>query len=82
MFTTNNIHDFGALVPGLGAGFALAERSCSLLKVDPQVLQRHPVIGMRATWASLIREGLNDNANSPPHSRHIRFATDPPFLNY
>ena len=80
MPTTNNIHDFDITGLEVGAGLALAERSCSLLKVDPQVLQRHPVIGMRAAFASLIRDGLNDNPNSPPQSRHRRFATGPLFL--
>ncbi len=58
-------------------GFTLASRSCSLLKVDPQVLHRHPVIGVRAAFASLIRDGLNDNPSSPPHCRHKRLAKIP-----
>src|SRR5712692_10944259 len=52
------------------AGFTLAARSCSLLKVDPQVLQRHPVIGVRAAFATLIRDGLKDKPSSPPRCRH------------
>jgi hypothetical protein len=52
------------------AGLTLAARSCSLLKVDPQVLHRQPVIGVRAAFATFIREGLNDKASSPPHCKH------------
>jgi hypothetical protein len=52
------------------AGLALAARSCSLLKVHPQVLHRHPVIGVRAAFATFIREGLKDKASSPPHCKH------------
>lgn len=33
---------------------AFAERSCSLVKVAPQVLQRHPVMGVRAAFETLI----------------------------
>jgi len=58
-------------------GFTLASRSCSLLKVDPHVLHRHPVMGVRAAFASLIRDGLNDNPSSPPHCRHKRLAKIP-----
>src|SRR6267142_2835668 len=61
-------------------GLAFASRSCSLLKVDPQVLQRHPVMGVRAAFASLIRVGLNDNPSSPPHCKHRRLAKGPLFL--
>jgi hypothetical protein len=60
-------------------GLTLASRSCSLLKVDPQVLQRHPVIGVRAAFASLIRDGLNDNPSSPPHCKHKRLGRSPLF---
>jgi len=58
-------------------GFTLASRSCSLLKVDPHVLQRHPVMGVRAALESLILDGLNDNPSSPPHCRHKRLAKIP-----
>jgi hypothetical protein len=58
------------LATGGTTGLTLAARSCSLLKVDPQVLQRHPVIGVRAAFATFIREGLKDKANSPPHCKH------------
>ena len=75
----NNIQAFEAAARAPAAGLALAERSCSLLKVDPQVLQRHPVIGVRAAFASFIREGLKDNPNSPPQSKHKRLATGPHF---
>ena len=51
-------------------GLTLAARSCSLLKVDPQVLHRHPVIGVRAALATFIREGLKDRPSSPPHCKH------------
>jgi hypothetical protein len=51
-------------------GLALAARSCSLLKVDPQVLHRHPVIGVRAAFAAFIRKGLKDKPSSPPHCKH------------
>jgi hypothetical protein len=51
-------------------GLILPVRSCSLLKVDPQVLHRHPVIGVRAAFATFIREGLKDKASSPPHCKH------------
>jgi len=51
-------------------GFTFAARSCSELKVDPQVLQRHPVMGVRAAFATFIRDGLKDKANSPPHCKH------------
>jgi hypothetical protein len=60
-------------------GLTLASRSCSLLKVDPHVLQRHPVIGVRAAFASLIRDGLNDNPSSPPHCKHKRLGRSPLF---
>jgi hypothetical protein len=83
MFRINNImtilYDFDATAPA-EPGLDLAARSCSLLNVDPQVLQRHPVMGVRAAFVSLIRDGLNDNPSSPPHSRHKRLATDPLFL--
>ena len=58
-------------------GFTLASRSCSLLKVDPHVLHRHPVMGVRAAFASFIRDGLNDSPSSPPHCRHKRLAKVP-----
>ena len=58
-------------------GFTLASRSCSLLKVEPQVLHRHPVMGVRAAFASFIRDGLNDSPSSPPHCRHKRLAKIP-----
>jgi hypothetical protein len=61
-------------------GLLLAARSCSLLKVDPQVLQRHPVMGVRAALASLIRVGLKDNPSSPPHCKQRRLAKGPLFL--
>ena len=51
-------------------GLTLAVRSCSLLKVEPQVLHRHPVIGVRAAFATCIRDGLNDKPSSPPHCKH------------
>jgi hypothetical protein len=57
----------------------LAARSCSLLKVDPQVLQRHPVIGVLAALTTPIREGLNDRPISPPHCRHRCLDTRPLF---
>jgi hypothetical protein len=78
MLMPNHIQDFDAGAAAV-AGFALANRSCSLLNVDPQVLQRHPVIGVRAAFASFIRDGLNDKPSSPPQSRHRRLATDPRF---
>ena len=62
-------------------GLTLASRSCSLLKVDPQVLHRHPVMGVRAALASFIRDGLNDNPSSPPHCRHKRLAKIPLYLS-
>jgi hypothetical protein len=62
-------------------GLTLASRSCSLLKVDPQVLHRHPVMGVRAALASLIRDGLNDNPSSPPHCRHKRLVRSPLYLS-
>jgi hypothetical protein len=49
---------------------AFAARNCSLLKLDPHVLHRHPVIGVRAALTTLIRDGLKDKANSPPHCKH------------
>jgi hypothetical protein len=58
-------------------GLTLAARSCSLLKVDPQVLQRHPVIGVLAALTTPIREGLNDRPISPPHCRHRCLDTRP-----
>ena len=73
--------DFEARGLASCTGLPLAARSCSLLKVDPQVLQRHPVMGVRAAFASLIRVGLNDNPSSPPHCRHRRLAKVPLFLN-
>ena len=51
-------------------GLILAARNCSLLKVYPQVLHRHPVIGVRAAFATFIREGLKDKPSSPPHCKH------------
>ena len=60
-------------------GLALAARSCSLLKVDPQVLHRHPVIGVFAALARLIREGLKDRPISPPHCKHRCLDTRPLF---
>jgi hypothetical protein len=51
-------------------GLTLAARSCWLLKVDPQVLHRHPVIGVRAAFVTFIREGLKDRPSSPPHCKH------------
>ncbi len=74
----NHIQDFDTGVAA-ALGFALADRSCSLLNVDPQVLQRHPVMGVRTAFASFIREGLNVKPSSPPQSRHIRLATGPLF---
>jgi hypothetical protein len=53
-----------------GRGLTLALRSSSLVKVDPQVLHRHPVIGVRAAFALFIREGLKDRPSSPPHCKH------------
>ena len=58
-------------------GLTLASRSCSLLKVDPQVLHRHPVMGVRTAFASFIRDGLNDNPSSPPHCKHKRLVKNP-----
>ncbi len=57
----------------------LAARSCSLLKVDPQVLHRHPVIGVLTALTTPIREGLNDRPISPPHCRHRCLDTRPLF---
>jgi len=71
--------DFEARGLASCTGLPLAARSCSLLKVDPQVLQRHPVMGVRAAFESLIRVGLNDNPNSPPHCKHKRLAKSPLF---
>jgi hypothetical protein len=51
-------------------GLTLAARSCSLVKVDPQVLHRHPVIGVRAAFTAFIRDGLKDKPSSPPHCKH------------
>ena len=79
MLRTINIQDLEATGAAVEAGLALAARSCSLLKIDPQVLQRHPVMGVRAALATLIRDGLNDNPSSPPQSRHRRLATGPRF---
>ena len=79
MLRASNIQDFEATELATGTGLALAARSCSLLKIDPQVLQRHPVIGVRAALATLIRDGLNDSPSSPPQSRHIRLAKGPLF---
>ena len=79
MLKSDNVHDLDAKGDAAVAGFALAERSCSLVNIDPHVLQRHPVMGIRAAFASLIRDGLNDNPSSPPQSRHIRLATGPLF---
>jgi hypothetical protein len=79
MLRVDNIQGLDAEDGVVAEGLVLAVRSCSLLKVEPQVLQRHPVMGVRAAFAVLIREGLNDKPNSPPHSRHNRFATCPPF---
>jgi hypothetical protein len=79
MLRSSNIQDLDAAGAVVDPGFAFAMRSCSLLKVDPQVLHRHPVMGVRAAFAVLIREGLNDKPSSPPQSRHRRFATSPLF---
>jgi hypothetical protein len=38
----------------------LPARSSSVLKRAPQVLHRHAVIGVRAAFATFIREGLKD----------------------
>ena len=54
-------------------------RSSSELKIAPQVLQRHPVIDVRATLAALIREGLKDRPSSPPHCKHKRLGKCPLF---
>jgi len=61
-------------------GLTLAARSCSLLKVAPQVLQRHPVMGVRAAFATCIREGLKDRPSSPPHCKHKCLGKCPLFL--
>ena len=66
-------------VAGGRVGLTLAARSCSLLKVAPQVLHRHPVIGVFAALARLIREGLKDRPISPPHCRHRCLDTQPLF---
>ena len=79
MLRSSNIQDLDVAEAVVDPGFAFAMRSCSLLKVDPQVLHRHPVIGIRAALASLIRDGLNDSPSSPPQSRHKRLATGPLF---
>jgi len=79
MLRVDNIQGLDAEDGVVAEGLVLAVRSCSLLKVEPQVLQRHPVMGVRAAFAVLIREGLNDKPNSPPQSRHNRFATCPLF---
>jgi hypothetical protein len=68
------------LAAGGRTGLTLAARSCSLLKVAPQVLQRHPVIGVRAAFATCIREGLKDKASSPPHCKHKCLGKRPLFL--
>lgn len=62
-----------------GLTLILAVRSCSVLKVAPQVLHRHPVIGVRAAFATFIREGLKDKASSPPHCKHKRLGKRPLF---
>lgn len=62
-----------------GLTLILAARSCSVLKVAPQVLHRHPVIGVRAAFATFIREGLKDKASSPPHCKHKRLGKRPLF---
>jgi len=67
------------LAAGGRMGLTLAARSCSLLKVDPQVLHRHPVIGVLAALATPIREGLKDRPISPPHCRHRCLDTRPLF---
>lgn len=59
----------------------LAARNCSLLKVDPQVLHRHPVMGVRAAFAAFIREGLKDKPSSPPHCKHRCFGKRTSFLS-
>jgi hypothetical protein len=79
MLRVDNIQGLDAEDGVVAEDLVLAVRSCSLLKVEPQVLQRHPVMGVRAAFAVLIREGLNDKPNSPPQSRHNRFATCPLF---
>jgi hypothetical protein len=60
-------------------GLTLAARSCSLLKVAPQVLHRHPVIGVFAAFAAPIRDGLKDRPISLPHCRHKCLDTQPLF---
>jgi hypothetical protein len=45
-----------------------------VLNVAPQVLHRHSVIGVLATFATLIPDWLKDKTNSPPHRRHKRLA--------
>jgi len=64
------------------AGLTLAARSCSLLKVDPHVLQRHPVIGVRTAFITFIREGLKDRASSPPHCKHKCLGKSPLFWGH
>ncbi len=73
----HNSHTTQDLETSGRTGLILASRSCSLLKVDPQVLHRHPVMGVRAAFATFIRDGLNDNPSSPPHCRHKRLAKIP-----
>lgn len=58
------------LATGGCIGLTLLARSCSVVKVDPQVLHRHPVIGVRAAFAAFMREGLKDKPSSPPHCKH------------
>jgi hypothetical protein len=61
-------------------GLTLAARSCSLVKVDPQVLHRHPVIGVRAAFTTFIDDGLKDKPSSPPHCKHKRLGKMHSFL--
>ena len=63
-------------------GLTLAARSCSVLKVDPHVPHRHPVIAVRVASAAIIREGLKDKASSPPHWKHKRSNKRPLFWAY
>ena len=67
------------LATGGWVGLTLPARSCSLVKVDPQVLHRHPVTGVRAAFAAFIPEGLKDKPSSPPHCKHICLGKRPLF---
>ena len=70
-----NVHQVAQSRVGSRAGttgLALAARSSSALKVDPQVAHRHPVIEVRAASPTVIREGLKDKASSPPHCKQKR----------